>query len=170
VTAGLTALVLLALGRRGGGAPQGTALAFFIALGIGLHNLGEGLVVGAALATGAAALATFLTVGFVVHNVTEGIGIVAPLARSRPPFATFVWLALLAGLPAVLGVWAGSQAVSPYLVALSFGVGAGAILQVIVEVAGLTIRTDGAKALSAPAYASGIVAGLAIMYVTALLV
>ena len=78
----------------------------FIALGIGLHNLGEGLVVGTALATGAAALASFLVVGFVIHNVTEGFGIAAPLPKTRPPLAVFVGLAALAGLPAVIGVWA----------------------------------------------------------------
>ena len=84
VAALFTAAVLLGLGRRGGAAPRGVALAGFIALGIGLHNLGEGLVVGTALATGAAALATFLVVGFVIHNVTEGFGIAAPLAAGPP--------------------------------------------------------------------------------------
>jgi zinc transporter ZupT len=170
VAAALTALVLLAVGRRGGRPPEGLALATFVALGIGLHNLGEGLVVGAAFATGAAALATFLVVGFILHNVTEGIGIAAPLLRARPPLIAFAALAALAGLPAVLGVWAGSQAVSPFLVALCFGVGAGAILQVIIEITGFTLRADGAATLARPAYAGGIVAGLAVMYTTALLV
>jgi zinc transporter, ZIP family len=170
VAAALTTLALLAAGRRGGKPPEGMALAFFIALGIGLHNLGEGLVVGAAFATGAAALATFLVVGFIIHNVTEGIGIAAPLVRARPKLSAFLGLAVLAGLPAVIGVWAGSQAVSPYLVALCFGIGAGAILQVIIEVAGLTIRSDGAGSLASPVYAGGIVSGLAIMYATALMV
>ena len=125
VAALFTAAVLLGLGRRGGAAPRGVALAGFIALGIGLHNLGEGLVVGTALATGAAALATFLVVGFVIHNVTEGFGIAAPLTAARPTLAVFAGLATLAGLPAVLGVWAGGQAVSPYWAALCFGIGAG---------------------------------------------
>ena len=77
----------MVIGRRGGRAPAGVALAFFIALGIGLHNLGEGLVIGAAFATGAAALASFLVVGFALHNVTEGVGIAAPLVQARPPLA-----------------------------------------------------------------------------------
>ena len=85
VAALFTATVLLGLGRRGGVAPRGVALAGFIALGIGLHNLGEGLVVGSALATGAAALASYLVVGFVLHNVTEGLGIATPLTAARPP-------------------------------------------------------------------------------------
>ena len=79
VAALVAATVLVGLGRRGGVAPRGVALAGFMALGIGLHNLGEGLVVGSALATGAAALASYLVVGFVLHNVTEGLGIATPL-------------------------------------------------------------------------------------------
>jgi len=172
VAAALTTLLLLAVGRRGGKAPEGLRLAFFIALGIGLHNFGEGLAVGAAIATGAAALATFLVIGFVVHNVTEGIGIAAPLvtADRRPSLVAFVGLAALAGLPAIAGMFLGTAAVSPYWTAVAFGVGAGAILQVIVEVTALLVRRQGGEVLVAPASAAGIVAGLAIMYVTALLV
>jgi zinc transporter, ZIP family len=171
VAAALTTLVLLAIGRRSGKAPEGLALAFFIALGIGLHNFGEGLAVGAAIATGAAALATFLVFGFVIHNVTEGIGIAAPLVGgTRPSPITFVGLAALAGLPAIAGIFLGTAAVSPYWTAIAFGVGAGAILQVIIEVAALLVRREGGGALAAPASAGGIIAGLVIMYATALLV
>ena len=80
----VTFVALMVIGRRGGRAPAGVALAAFIALGIGLHNLGEGLVIGAAFATGEAALASFLVVGFALHNVTEGVGIAAPLVEARP--------------------------------------------------------------------------------------
>ena len=72
------------IGRRRG-APTGLALATYIALGIGLHNLGEGLAIGAAFAAGAAGLGSFLVLGFTLHNITEGIGIAAPLVRARPP-------------------------------------------------------------------------------------
>jgi ZIP family zinc transporter len=171
VAAALTALALLAIGRRGGTAPEGVRLAFFIALGIGLHNLGEGLVVGAALAAGAASLATFLVVGFVIHNVTEGVGIAAPMVSTeRPSLAGFAGLAALAGLPATVGVVIGTQAVNPYWMAVCFGIGAGAILQVMIEVAAFLIRRDGSGALTRPAGAGGVIAGLAIMYATALLV
>ncbi|MCP4382470.1 MAG: ZIP family metal transporter [Hyphomicrobiales bacterium] len=157
--------------RRGGKAPEDVRLAFFIALGIGLHNLGEGLVVGAAVATGAAALATFLVIGLVIHNVTEGIGIAAPLAAGKPPpMSSFVGLAALAGLPAVAGVLLGTGAVSPFWAALSFGISAGAILQAIIEVAALLNRQNGGRAFVAPAGAAGVVAGVAVMYATALLV
>ena len=140
----LSALALFAAGRSGGKVPEGVRLAAFIALGIGIHNFGEGLAVGAALATGAAALATFLVVGFAIHNVSEGFGVAVPLIGRGPRITTFVWLALLAGLPAVPGVWLGSQAVSPFWIAICFGVGAGAILQVIVEVLALLARRSGA--------------------------
>jgi len=168
----VTCLGLLVAGRRSGEAPAGTALATFIALGIGIHNLGEGLVIGASFATGKAALASFLVVGFTLHNVTEGVGIAAPLTERRPNLALFAALAALAGLPAVLGTWGGAFAFSPHWAALCFGVGAGAILQVVIEVSAYLHRTAqraGQSGLSLTALL-GFVAGLAIMYATALLV
>jgi ZIP family zinc transporter len=166
----VTTLVLLALGRAKGVAPEGLRLATFIALGIGLHNLGEGLAVGAALATGSAALATFLVIGFTIHNVTEGIGIAVPIAEERPKLVQFAGLAALAGFPAIVGTIAGTQAVSPLWIAVCFGVGAGAILQVIIEVGALIARRSGLGQWLSPSVAGGVTAGLGIMYVTALLV
>jgi zinc transporter, ZIP family len=168
----LTFVALMVIGRRGGRAPAGTALAAFIALGIGFHNLGEGLVIGAAFATGEAALASFLVVGFALHNVTEGVGIAAPLVEARPGLKTFAALTALAGLPAVLGTWAGAFAFSPHWAALCFGIGAGAILQVVVEVAAYLHRLAaraGDSALSGTTLA-GFASGLVVMYATAILV
>lgn len=165
----LTTMALLMLGRRGGNAPEGLRLAFFIALGIGFHNLGEGLAVGGALASGSAALATFLIIGFAIHNVTEGIGIAAPLANLRPSLAQFAGLAALAGLPAIFGTLVGTQAISPLWIAVCFGIGGGAILQVIIEVGALIARRDGAGLLQPPV-AGGVATGLVVMYATALLV
>jgi zinc transporter, ZIP family len=170
VAALITCALLLALGRSRGAAPEGLKLASFIALGIGLHNLGEGLAVGAAISAGEAALATFLVIGFTIHNVTEGFGIATPLIGRHPSLLAFAGLAALAGLPAVLGVWLGAQAVSPLWTALSFAVGAGAILQVIIEVTALIARRDGNQALATPSSLGGVIAGLAVMYLTALLV
>lgn len=170
VVMGLTAIGLLAVGRRGGAAPEGLRLATFIALGIGLHNLGEGLAVGAALATGAAAMATYLVIGFTIHNVTEGIGIAAPVADRRPSLKQFAGLAALAGLPAVAGTVIGTQAVGPFWISICFAVAAGAIVQVIVEVMALMARRAGSGHLLDPAVVGGTAAGLATMYVTALLV
>ena len=95
--AAVTFLALMGFGRRGGKPPVGVALATYIALGIGLHNLGEGLAIGAAFAIGEAALGSFLVIGFTLHNVTEGIGIAAPMVERRPPWTIFVGLAALAG-------------------------------------------------------------------------
>lgn len=169
VIALFTTGILLLVGRSRGPL-EGLALSAFIALGIGLHNLGEGLAVGAAIAAGEAALATFLVIGFTIHNVSEGLGIATPLIEKRPSLLAFVGLAALAGLPAVLGVIAGSQAVSPFLVAICFAIGAGAILQVIIEVSALIMRRDGSSAILSPAAVGGFIAGLAVMYLTALFV
>ena len=134
-------LTLVGIGRRHG-SPTGLALATYIATGIGLHNLGEGLAIGAAFAAGSAGLGTFLVLGFTLHNITEGIGIAAPLVKEPPPLSAFVWLALLAGAPAILGMWFGSLAYSPQWAALALAIGAGAILQVIVEVGVYLWRLD----------------------------
>ena len=164
-------LLLIVVGRRHG-VPSGLALATYIALGIGLHNFGEGLAIGAAFATGVAGLGTFLVLGFTLHNVTEGIGIVAPLADKRPPLWMFAALALLAGAPAIPGIWLGSISYAPHWGALALAIGAGAILQVMVEVGAYLIRhaeRHGENWIS-PSTLAGLVAGLGIMYFTAMLV
>ncbi len=187
----LTWLVLLALRaqpRRGPGAQpagrRGLSLAALIAFSIGLHNLGEGLAIGAAFALGEAALGSFLVIGFTLHNITEGIGIAAPMAhgkqgasasaagREDPGLPAFVGLALLAGSPAILGAWIGGFAYSPLLACLFLGMGVGAIWQVIVEVTSLLQGYAGREGDSITSWANvgGFVAGLAIMYSTALLV
>lgn len=164
-------LLLMAVGRRSG-TPTGLALATFIALGIGLHNLGEGLAIGAAFASGAAGLGTFLVLGFTLHNITEGIGIAAPILKQRPPVWTFAALTLLAGGPAVVGLWIGSLAFAPQWSALALAIGAGAILQVIVEVVSMQLRqrADGSKTFFTPAAMTGLAAGGGFMYLTAMLV
>lgn len=164
-------LLLMAAGRRGG-TPAGLTLATFIALGIGLHNLGEGLAIGAAFASGAAGLGTFLVLGFTLHNITEGIGIAAPMLKARPALWTFPALTLLAGGPAVLGLWMGSLAYAPHWSALALAIGAGAILQVVVEVTNYLMRSDGrgAAALYSWPVLSGLAFGVAFMYGTAMLV
>jgi zinc transporter ZupT len=152
--------------------PTGLALATYIALGIGLHNLGEGLAIGAAFATGAAGLGAFLVLGFTLHNITEGIAIATPLLRARPPLMRFIGLALLAGAPAIVGMWLGSLAISAQWSALALAVGAGAILQVIVEVGAFLGRTSGGTTsiLASPTAIGGIALGIIVMYTTGMLV
>lgn len=161
-------LLLMAIGRWRG-TPAGLALAFYIALGIGLHNLGEGLAIGAAFAAGSAGLGTFLVLGFALHNVTEGIGIAAPMLKAKPPLWAFPALTLLAGGPAILGLWMGSLAYAPQWTALALSIGAGAILQVIIEVTSYLMRQNANRqaALYSPAVVAGFLGGIAFMYVTA---
>jgi hypothetical protein len=166
-------LALVAVGsRRKGQDVSRLGVAYRIALGIGLHNLGEGLAIGAAFAFGEAALGTFLVIGFTLHNITEGIGIAAPIAREQPKLWHFVALAALAGLPAVLGVWIGGFIYNNLAAAVFLALGAGAIAQVVYEVGRLIARQsaeDGTPVLS-PATFGGLLAGIAVMYATALLV
>ena len=147
-------------------------IAYRIAMGIGLHNLGEGLAIGASFALGEAALGTFLILGFTLHNITEGIGIVAPVIRKNPGLKHFALLALVAGGPAILGTWIGGFAFSPVLATIFLAVGAGAILQVVWEVGKLVIRDSSKLGLPAVNWVnlSGLIVGIALMYFTAFLV
>jgi zinc transporter ZupT len=153
-------------------ARQRLYVATLIALGIGLHNLGEGLAIGAAFALGEAALGSFLVVGFTLHNVTEGVGIAAPVTRDQPSWKQFGGLALLAGAPAIAGAWIGGFAFSPLLATLFLGVGTGAIWQVIVEVGQLLRRDAEREGLPVISWLNvgALLAGLAVMYFTAFLV
>jgi len=155
-------------GDAGDAAAGRMRLAFLIALGIGLHNLGEGLAIGAAYASGAVSLGAFLIVGFMIHNTTEGLGIVAPIAQDAPPLRTLVKAGLLAGGPTILGAWLGGVSYSPLLATLCLAVGAGAILQVIGVLYGALASET--KTVWSPLNALGVATGLVLMYATGLLV
>jgi ZIP family zinc transporter len=152
-----------------GVAGEGERAAFLVALGIGLHNLGEGLAIGSAYAVGSLALGAALVVGFALHNTTEGLAIVAPVARSgRARPRTLMLLGVLAGAPAILGAWIGASFFNPSAAALMLGIGAGAIAQVIVQIWRQTRGAD-ERGLS-PGLAGGLLLGLFVMYATGLLV
>ena len=178
VLALLTAVLLTTIGnglrsRSADGEPVGgVRLAYQIAIGIGLHNLGEGLAIGSAFAIGETALGVFLIVGFTLHNVTEGVGIAAPVVRERPSLRHFAALAALAGGPAIIGTWIGAYTYSAFWTTIFLAVGIGAIVQVIWEV-GRLIQRSQAKA-GEPLFTwntfGGVAAGIALMYGTALLV
>ncbi|MBE9477200.1 MAG: metal transporter [Proteobacteria bacterium] len=172
VLAGITSFfILMAVGQRGG-APSGMSLATFIALGIGLHNFGEGLAIGAAFAAGSAGLGTYLILGFTLHNITEGIGIAAPILKKRPPLLAFAGLALLAGGPAVIGMWMGSLAFSAHWAAFALAIGAGAIFQVVIQVGAYLMRRNdtGIEVFYTRAVMAGLAVGVIFMYATAALV
>jgi len=152
---------------REAGAAGGT-VALLVAIGIGLHNLGEGVAIGAAYAAGALALGAFLVVGFALHNTTEGLAVVAPVAHARPALRRLLLLGLVAGAPAILGAWIGAAAFNASLAAFLFGFGAGAIAQVIVQLAP-SLRDHRGRALDA-VVVGGLLAGMALMFATGLLV
>ncbi|KRE49065.1 zinc permease [Paenibacillus sp. Soil522] len=173
----LSFLFLIAVDQAGSkksklNSDSGKRVAYKMAGGIGLHNLGEGLAIGAAFATGEAALGTFLIIGFTLHNITEGVGIAAPLLKTKPSLKTFLALAVMGGGPAILGTWIGGFVFNQTLAALFFGIGAGAIAQVIYVIFKMILRdakAEGTPSLSWINYGS-IALGILVMYVTALLV
>jgi zinc transporter, ZIP family len=146
----------------------GAYLALLVAIGIGLHNLGEGLAIGSAYAVGALALGTFLVIGFALHNTTEGLAIVAPLADSAPRLRRLAALGLIAGAPAIPGAWLGFAAFNPSIAALLFGVGVGAIARVVWQLVP-AMRDDQGRALH-PGAVAGLFAGMLALYLTGLLV
>jgi ZIP family zinc transporter len=144
-------------------------LSLMVAIGIGLHNLGEGLAIGSAYAVGSLALGAFLVIGFAIHNTTEGLAIVAPLARAEPPgIARLLGLGVIAGGPAILGAVIGGAAYNQELATFLIGVGVGAIVQVIGQLLP-SIRDRQGQALH-PLSIAGLVVGAAILYVTSLMV
>jgi zinc transporter ZupT len=167
-----TPLLIGALGEWRRRTRQGLSplyVSALIALAIGLHNLGEGLAIGAAYSSGEIALGTFLVLGFLLHNTTEGLGIVAPIAQERTTLRNLILLGIVAGAPTILGAWLGGFTYSPVAVTLFFAIGAGAILQVIFELWKMFARGAGAG-LMQPLNAAGVLLGLAVMYATGLLV
>ncbi len=144
--------------------------ALLIAVGIGLHNLGEGLAIGSAYAIGEIALGAFLVIGFTLHNLTEGLGIVAPIACDRPKIRRLLLLGSIAGLPTVVGAWIGGFNYNPVWTTFFLAIGAGAILQVIYEVGQLILDREVSGSWASSYNVVGFLLGLAIMYATGLLV
>jgi zinc transporter, ZIP family len=157
--------------RRESSAPlEGAALATLVAIGIGLHNLGEGLAIGSSIALGELALGTFLIVGFMIHNITEGLAIATPIARGRSiGILRLAFLALVAGGPAIAGAWLGGFVTSDFLGVLFFAVAVGAALQVVVEV-GRYIARRAPGGLHSGYVIGGYLGGILVMYGTGLLV
>jgi zinc transporter, ZIP family len=151
-----------------GGSATGFALALLVAIGIGVHNFGEGLAIGASFALGEIQLGTFLIVGFMIHNVTEGLGIATPVAKTRTTIAALAGLVLIAGAPTILGAWLGGYSSSDVLAALFFGIAAGAAFQVVVEVGRYVARTAPGGLRSGHVLV-GFLAGIAVMYATGVL-
>ena len=147
---------------------KGLTISLMIAIGIGLHNLGEGLAVGAAIALGEVALSTFLIVGFATHNTTEGLAIAAPLTNSKAKIAKMVGLGLIAGTPAIFGCWVGGFSFSPLFTLIFLAIGAGAIFQVVISI--FQYMKDKSDLLSNTSLFAGVSVGLIVMYLTSVII
>ncbi len=145
------------------------SVAFIIAVGIGFHNLGEGLAIGAAYNVGEIAFGTFLVVGFIIQNITEGLGIIAPVLRDRPTNGRLAIMGLIGGGPAIIGSWIGGYTPSPFLAVLFLAIGAGAIFEVIYEIAKLIQKDTQREAMPMTVF-SGVLTGMMLLWVTGLLI
>jgi len=145
------------------------AIGLMISIGIGLHNFGEGLAIGASIGLGSIAFSTFLIVGFTLHNTTEGLAIAAPLSRERKIVGKLVAFGLLAGVPAIFGSWVGGFAFSPIFAVIFLSIGAGAIFQVIVVIL-KWIHLDGKNNLTSGFVIAGFSTGMLIMYFTSIVI
>src|SRR5215212_4070384 len=150
------------------------AMAMMISIGIGLHNFGEGLAIGASVVLGEIALGTFLIVGFMLHNTTEGFAIVSPLAKTRVSrmVGKLIIMGLIAGVPTIFGTWIGGFVYSPIAAIIFLSIGAGAIFQVVFLIyQGMAkAQNGGGKIMSDASIIAGFAAGMLIMYVTGLMV
>lgn len=145
------------------------SIAWRIALGIGIHNLGEGLAIGAAYNVGEIALGTFLVVGFIIQNITEGLGIIAPIIKDKPNIRTLAWLGLIGGAPAIIGAWIGGFTPSPFLSVLFLAIGTGAIFQVAVEIWKMVQKDNEKQPMPVHTF-SGVLVGMLMLWVTGLLI
>ena len=157
--------------KRQATATSGWALALLVAIGIGLHNFGEGLAIGAAFALGEAGLGALLIVGFTLHNTTEGLAIVAPLARDRAKIGQLVKLGVVGGAPTIAGAWLGGLVYSPLWAVMFLGIGVGAIAQVVIQIVRQLVP-DGPvmRFMSTAPALSGLSVGFVLMYATGMLV
>jgi zinc transporter, ZIP family len=144
-------------------------LAYMIAFGIGVHNLGEGLAIGSAYASGEIALGALLLLGFTIHNTTEGLAIVSPLTRSRVRLVHLALLGIVGGGPAIIGCWMGGFSYSDIASALFLAIGAGAVFQVVWSIGAQMMKTAEGN-LFHLSNAAGLMLGMVVMWATALLV
>jgi ZIP family zinc transporter len=146
--------------------PSGRGLAMMIAIGLGLHNLSEGLAIGQSAVSGAISLAAVLIIGFALHNITEGFGIAAPMAAddTPAPWRFLLFTGLVGGGPTFIGSVIGYSVTSPYAFVLFLTLAAGALIYVINQMFHVARRMNTPAALG-----WGVLAGFCAGYGTDLL-
>ena len=147
--------------------PAARRLSLLIAVGIGLHNFGEGLAIGGSAATGAIGLATVLVIGFALHNATEGFGIVAPQAAEgeRPSWRFLLLMGVIGGGPTIAGTAIGRQFTSAAVSVIFLTLAAGSILYVVIQLLGVAHKRGRKDLLY-----WGVLAGLAAGFLTDMVV
>jgi len=156
------------VGRKTTKMAKPVAIGLMISIGIGLHNLGEGLAIGAAIGLGEIALSRFLIMGFTIHNTTEGLAIAAPMARTKPMIGKLAAMGMIAGAPAIFGAWIGGFVYSPFTAVVFLSIGAGAIFQVVISIL-KWMRENEEQIFTTPVIA-GIAVGMLVMYLTSIFV
>ena len=121
---------------------NGQRTAFFIAVGIGLHNFAEGLAIGQSAASGELRLAVLLVIGFGLHNATEGFGIVAPMATDPvlPSWAFLLSLGAIGGGPTLVGTIVGRAFTNDFVAVAALVLAVGSILYVVIQLLTMASR------------------------------
>lgn len=142
------------------------SLSLMIAIGIGLHNFGEGLIIGSSILIGKLAFTVFLIIGFTIHNTTEGLAIVSPLSKTKSKnIKRIVIYGLIAGIPTIGGTFIGGFSFSNITAILFLTIGAGAIFQVIYYIT-LDLINKNKDILSNGYIIIGFITGIIFMYIT----
>lgn len=112
--------------------PDLLKLGWFIALGIGLHNLPEGLAIGAGYFS-SPALGMAIVIGLAFHNVPEGMVTACPLLLGGMSPWRILGLTALVGMMTPLGTLLGALVfrMSPELVASALAFAAGAMVYIV---------------------------------------
>lgn len=141
-----------------------------MACAIALHNVPEGMTIGASYASnngvmGSAALVLAVLIG--LHNIPEGMAVSVPLISGGMSKPKAVLLTALSGLPTVIGALLGFVLgeIGPFGLALSLGFASGAMLYVVFgEILPQAILMYHSKL---PAFAAiiGILAGMVIIFI-----
>jgi zinc transporter ZupT len=108
-------------------------------------------------------------IGFIIQNITEGLGIIAPVLKDRPALSSLVYMGLIGGAPAIAGAWIGGLTFSQPLAVLFLAIGAGAVFEVVYEIAKL-IQREAVKQPRPATVFAGVTVGMLLLYVTGLLI